>query len=518
MNPPRVLILDDEPLDAELMQRALRVELPDATVEFAHSRADYEHCLSAGNLDAILSDSTVPGCEGLKAFGLARERQPSVPFIFVSKRDQPGTDVLGLKGLGIAEVLSKSDLSNLGKAVRAAMAARATAQHPGYERLIAVVKELSLARDLPAIMVIVRRAARQLTGADGATFVLRDGDLCHYADEDAIGPLWKGQRFPAENCISGWAMMNGQPAVVEDIYHDPRIPVSAYEPTFVRSVVMVPIRSSDPIGAVGTYWAHQRLPEANEVALLQSLADTTAVAMENVRVYAELESRVRERTAELESFAYAVSHDLRAPLRHMQGYAAILEEDHATELGAEGRKAVSRITVAAKRMSQMVDGLLELSRAMRAPVHLEDVNLATLAREVVDELSRDRPILFVAPDNLPAKGDPVLLRIVLQNLLGNAWKFTAKTASPRVELGVHRQPGMPDTYFVQDNGAGFDEAYADKLFEVFQRLHSADEFPGTGVGLATVHRIVAKHGGRIWGNARPDEGATFHFTLAPASR
>src|SRR5689334_3740880 len=434
--------------------------MPDAAVACARTRAEFEQLLAGDGLDAVLADGSVSGCEGLRAFNLARERQPGVPFLFVSKCDRPGTDVLGLKGLGVAEVLSKSDLSGLGEAVRSAMAERAKAPPAGYERLIAVVKELSLARDLPAIMAIVRRAARQLTGADGATFVLRDNGQCHYADEDAVGPLWKGQRFPEHSCISGWAMMHRQPAVVEDIFRDPRIPVSAYEPTFVRSVVMVPIRSADPIGAIGTYWARQRSPERNEVSLLQALADSTAVAMENVRVYAELESRVRERTAELEAFTYAVSHDLRAPLRHMQGYASILLEDHERALDPEGRKALSRITAAAGRMSQMVEGLLDLSRTMRAPVRSVEVDLADLARETAQELDRDRdqPVMFVAPEHLPVKGDPVLLRIALQNLLGNAWKFTGKVASPRIELGVRHQPGVPDTYFVQDNGAGFDEA------------------------------------------------------------
>jgi serine/threonine protein kinase len=180
-------------------------------------------------------------------------------------------------------------------------AAPSPALAPQTTDLIEVVQQLSLARDLPTIQDIVRRSARRLTGADGATFVLRDGDLCHYADEDAIAPLWKGRRFPLETCISGWVMLNRKPAVIEDIYADDRIPHDAYRPTFVRSLVMVPIRTLDPLGAIGTYWAESRRPGPVEVQLLQALADTTAVAMENVRVFAELEERVRARTAELEA-------------------------------------------------------------------------------------------------------------------------------------------------------------------------------------------------------------------------
>lgn len=167
------------------------------------------------------------------------------------------------------------------------------------EQLVAVVQELSLAHDLASVMDIVRRAARDLTGADGATFVLRDGDQCYYAEENAVSPLWKGKRFPMSLCISGWAMLNRQSTVIEDIFADPRIPVEAYRPTFVRSLAMVPIRTRDPVGAIGNYWATPYRPTTEQVRILQALADVTAVAMENVRVYEELELRVRQRTAEL---------------------------------------------------------------------------------------------------------------------------------------------------------------------------------------------------------------------------
>lgn len=155
--------------------------------------------------------------------------------------------------------------------------------------LVAAIQRLSLARSIADIQEVVRSAARQLTGADGATFVLREGEHCFYADEDAISPLWKGQRFPLESCISGWAMLNRQPAVIEDIYADERIPHEAYRPTFVKSLTMVPIRTLAPVGAIGNYWARRHKPTAQEVELLQALADSTAVAMENVRVHQELE-------------------------------------------------------------------------------------------------------------------------------------------------------------------------------------------------------------------------------------
>src|SRR5262245_20935315 len=149
----------------------------------------------------------------------------------------------------------------------------------GVADLVEVVQQLSLARDLRTVQDIVRRSARRLTGADGATFVLRDGNRCHYVDEDAISPLWKGQRFPLSACISGWSMLNRQAAVIEDIYADDRIPHDAYRPTFVKSLVMVPIRRVEPIGAIGTYWATRHKPTAEEVGLLQALADSASIAM-----------------------------------------------------------------------------------------------------------------------------------------------------------------------------------------------------------------------------------------------
>ncbi|CAN5873336.1 hypothetical protein BH10ACT9_BH10ACT9_58600 [soil metagenome] len=176
-----------------------------------------------------------------------------------------------------------------------------TAYLHGMERLVQAVQELSLARTLEDVQRIVRTAARELTGCDGATFVLRDNGKCYYADEDAIEPLWKGSRFPMEICISGWAMLNREAAVISDIYVDDRIPHEAYRPTFVKSLVMVPIRKLDPVGAIGNYWAYQRQPSEQEVSLLQALANATAVAMENVQILSELEQRVLDRTAELET-------------------------------------------------------------------------------------------------------------------------------------------------------------------------------------------------------------------------
>jgi diguanylate cyclase (GGDEF)-like protein len=176
------------------------------------------------------------------------------------------------------------------------------------ELLIEVVQRLSLAKTVEEIMAVVRTAARRLTGADGASFVLKDGDSCYYADEDAIAPLWKGQRFALASCISGWVMTTRESVAIPDVFEDPRIPLEAYRPTFVRSLAMVPIRTRNPLGAIGNYWASPFTPTSEQMKLLQALADSTAVAMENVRIREELEERVRQRTEELE----AANQELRS--------------------------------------------------------------------------------------------------------------------------------------------------------------------------------------------------------------
>lgn len=194
-------------------------------------------------------------------------------------------------------------------------------------RLIRAVQELSMARDVGRVADIVRHAARGLSGADGATFVLRDGDSCYYRDEDAISPLWKGQRFPMSLCVSGWVMQHRQAAVIPDIYLDPRVPHDAYRPTFVRGLVMVPIRTLEPIGAIGTYWTGQHKASDAQVELLQALADSTSIALENVQVYAELERRVHERTEQL----VEANQRLQAEMRERERMAAEVRQLSLTD-------------------------------------------------------------------------------------------------------------------------------------------------------------------------------------------
>ncbi len=243
---------------------------------------------------------------------------------------------------------------------------------------------------------------------------------------------------------------------------------------------------------------------------------------------AELERQVAERTAdlsaanrELEAFAFSVSHDLRAPLRSINSFARFLAEDHAASLGTDGNECLERIRAASRRMDDLISALLDLSRIARTPLEPTRVDLSELALSIGAELSRSQPerrVELVVEPGLVAEGDASLLRIVLTNLLDNAWKYSSKTPSPRVEVAAVRSGSGAPVYLVRDNGAGFDPRNADHLFGAFQRLHSASDFPGTGVGLATVQRIVHRHGGRIWAEGATGKGATFFFTLpAPGS-
>ena len=227
------------------------------------------------------------------------------------------------------------------------------------ERLIEVVQELSLARDMPAIQRIVRAAARELTGADGATFVLRDGGRCFSTVEDAIAPLWKGRCYPMEVCISGWVMENRRAAVVEDIYEDPRIPADTYRPTIVRSLAMVPIRTFDPIGTIGNYWARAHSPTEAQVHLLQALADSTAMAMESVRVLSELEEHVKQRTRDLEAANEEIRQlsliDELTGLHNRRGFFVLAQQ--ARKAAVRLRSQVFLLFVDADGLKRVNDGL-----------------------------------------------------------------------------------------------------------------------------------------------------------------
>ncbi len=315
-----------------------------------------------------------------------------------------------------------------------------------------------------------------------------------------------------------------------DYFTDPEKAKAGYQQVFQEGSVMdyaLEIKRRDGHTTPVLYNAAVYNDEAGSVlgvfAAARDITERKRAEEEIRKLNRELEARVIERTAqleasnkELEAFAYSVSHDLRTPLRGIDGFSLALLEDYADKLDESGKDYLQRVRAGALKMGQLIDALLNLSRLTRSEVKRAPVDLSALAKNAAEELSKSEPgrrVEFVIAGGVTVKGDPVMLRAVIDNLLANAWKFTGKRDAARIEFGVKKADGKT-AYFVRDNGSGFDMTYANKLFTAFQRLHGTADFPGLGIGLATVQRIIHRHGGRVWAEGEVEKGATFYFTLS----
>lgn len=330
---------------------------------------------------------------------------------------------------------------------------------------------------------------------------------------------------------AGYTLRSKEPVLVEDLRTEKRFngPALLVEHGVVSGISVIIYGREGPYGVLGTHTRQLRPFSKDDVHFIQAIANVLGEAVERKRfeeklqaAHEQLEQRVEERTTELrtayqelESFSYSVSHDLRAPLRGIEGFSRALEEDYGSELDEQGLVYLERTRAAVKRMNTLIEDLLDLSRLATVRVRRKEVDLTRLALDVVEDLRARNPehkVEIKVEDDLAVDGDEQLLRVVFENLLANAWKFTRDAGTPRVDVSSRLEAGRR-VFCVKDNGAGFDMAYGDKLFVPFQRLHTQNSFEGTGIGLATVKRIINKHGGNIWASSEPEKGASFYFTL-----
>jgi two-component system CheB/CheR fusion protein len=375
----------------------------------------------------------------------------------------------------------------------------------GAKTLVQVVQDLSSARTLEQIMTLVRKAARDIAKADGATFVLRDDGFCYYADEDAISPLWKGQRFPMSACISGWSMTHHQAVIIEDIYQDSRIPIDAYAPTFVKSLVMTPIRKSDPIGAIGVYWKEKHRPTQEQLDLLQALGNTASVAMENINLYTSLEKRIDElknASRGKDEILMTVSHELRTPLNAILGWAEILREGPVD--GEELHEGLTTIERNALQQLKIVNDLVDSSLIVlgRFRLQTEPINLSRSIQQVLSELNTKIEEKKVRVKFLNASPDAIVLadekrlKQIFHNLIDNAIKFSNQERS--LTISIHRHGPNVETHVV-DEGIGIDPELLPGLFEPFKQGDASitRRYGGLGLGLSIARFLTEAHKGQI---------------------
>ncbi|MBX3206917.1 MAG: GAF domain-containing sensor histidine kinase [Labilithrix sp.] len=395
-------------------------------------------------------------------------------------------------------------------------------------RLVDAVQRLSLARDLEGVAAVVREAARGLTGADGATLILREGELCHYVDEDAIGPLWKGRRFPIERCVGGWVMKNGAPVVIEDIFDDARVAVEVFKPTFVKSLAIVPIRTTSPVGAIGNYWSAPHRATDDEVRIIQALADSTSVALENLRLYEELERRVVELDRAVQArdaFIAVASHALKTPLTPLalQVESALALLHGRGDGSALAAKLASKLESASRqidRLGLLVGNLLDLTHiAFDCKGARDAVSLRAIVADVV-ERSRPlserlgAPVTVVDGADVVGHWNRLRIELAVENVLSNALKF-GEGKPVTIAIDHHHEVAE---LFVRDRGIGIAREHQLRIFEQFERAVPTSHHGGLGLGLWVTRKIVEEHGGAIRVDSDNGKGSTFTLELPLAQR
>ncbi len=526
----RLLYAEDNPQDADQTRYDLCEVAGGFTVEIADTGQQCLDRLREAEFDLLLLDHHLPDMDGLDVLATLVQEGASVPVVMVTGIGDETLVVKALR-LGAADYVPKQGryLETLPDLIRSVVEAHREQKRRGLTGAVAPRRILYIEHQPMDVELTLRHFAEaaphfSVDIIDNCTAALARLEEPHDYDivlVDLRMPDMSGLDFAREAkrlCdMPPFVMVTGQG---DDAAAIATLRLGAADYIAKRTGYL-----DQFVYAIEQVVTSDQLSKANE-HLQAELAERRRVEDEVRRLNAELEQRVAARTAdleaanhELESFAYSVSHDLRAPLRALDGFSQVLIEDYSEVLGEEGRAHLERIRAADARMGTLIDALLELSRLNRGELRRERLDLSAMAHELgagLAEADPERHVELVVTEGLAAQADRELARALLANLIGNAWKFTSKHERARIEIGAEeRDDGA--AFFVRDDGAGFEMAYAEKLFGAFQRLHGADEFEGLGIGLATVQRIVRRHGGRVWAEGAVEQGATFFFTLPAAA-
>ncbi len=501
--PLRLLIVEDSEDDADLLLRVLRPAGYEPAYEIVDTLPTMRTALERRDWDVITSDHSMPQFSAPDALALAKELRPNSPFIVVSGENDLDLAVSLMKS-GARDYIRKQELDRLVPTIKEVM------------REVEVGRKQQRAEH--SLQVSEARYRRLFETAQDGILIL-DADTGQITDVNPY--LIKMLGYPQEHFVGKKLWEIGS-------FKDSE----ASKSTFLQLQTQGYVRYEDlPLEA-----SDERRVDVEFVSNVYTVDDKRVIqcnirnitrrkeAEAKVRLLnAELEQRLQDRSVQLqvlsreaENFSYSIAHDLRAPLRWIGGFAQALEEGHASQLDAEGRHFIQKIRDSTEHMGTLLDALIELARFSRTDLRRTAVDLTATVRRVAAELRQDDPereVELVVAEGIIANGDPRLLQRVLENLLNNAYKFTAKRIPARIEFGVAPQGDGRVAYFVRDNGIGFDMAYSDQLFGAFQRLHGDKDYPGAGIGLATVERIIHRHGGQVWAEGAENTSATFYFTL-----
>jgi two-component system NtrC family sensor kinase len=524
--PTTVLIIDDSPTFREELKSVL--ESSGYAVVTARTGEDGLRAAVDARPAVIVVDGVLPGIDGSTVIRRIRADAAlrSTPCILLTGSEEPSDELKALDAGADAYVRKEEDtqivLARVTAVLRSAgspSAVRTTSSMLGPKKILTVDDSLTY---LHEVAVQLRREGYDVIPARSGEEAL---ELLSVQSVDCIlldlvMPGLSGQ----ETCrrIKGSTAWRDIPLIMHTSLEEQAAMIEGINAGADDYIA----KSSDLevlCARVRAQLRRKQFEDENRNIREQLLQkEVEVVAANSARELAEIRAtfidELKSKNIELEAFSYSVSHDLRAPLRSIDGFSKLLLADYAGKLDAQGQDYLHIVRESTQRMGELIDDLLLLSRVGRADLRRDRIDLSAIARTVSEELNKrdpDRHVKWCVEDQLLVEADSGLMRVAFDNLLGNAWKFTAKVSAPRIDVGTHQQEGAP-VFFVRDNGAGFSMEYAEKLFSPFQRLHTESEFEGTGIGLATVYRIVDRHGGRIWADSAVDHGATFYFTIPPA--